>query len=92
MRNAFSGLVLRSQTIDYLSFRLWVGLWIGLLLIILVALDASAYVCYITRFTEENFATLIAFIFIMKVCGVSICEIEDLKRGRFLTVLYDRVW
>ncbi|XP_037076532.1 sodium bicarbonate cotransporter 3-like [Pollicipes pollicipes] len=56
----------KSNDIDYLSFRLWVGLWISFFLIILVALDASAYVCYITRFTEENFATLIAFIFIIK--------------------------
>lgn len=52
--------------LDYLSFRLWVGLWICFFLIVLVALDASAYVKYITRFTEENFATLIAFIFIIK--------------------------
>ncbi|KAI5737514.1 hypothetical protein M8J76_014319 [Diaphorina citri] len=51
---------------DYMSFRLWIGLWIGFILIILVAVDASALVCYITRFTEENFATLIAFIFIYK--------------------------
>lgn len=51
---------------SYLSFRLWIGLWIGLILLILVATDASAFVCYITRFTEENFATLIAFIFIYK--------------------------
>ncbi|XP_076044221.1 na[+]-driven anion exchanger 1 isoform X4 [Oratosquilla oratoria] len=51
---------------DYLSFRLWIGLWSGLILIILVAIDASAFVCFITRFTEENFATLIAFIFIVK--------------------------
>ena len=50
---------------DYLSFRLWIGLWTGLILLILVATDASAYVCYITRFTEENFATLIAVIFII---------------------------
>ncbi|CAB4060187.1 unnamed protein product [Lepeophtheirus salmonis] len=33
-------------------------------LLLLVAFDASAFVCYITRFTEEIFATLIAFIFI----------------------------
>lgn len=31
-----------------------------------VALDASALVCYITRFTEENFATLISLIFIIE--------------------------
>ncbi|XP_052126294.1 sodium bicarbonate cotransporter 3 [Frankliniella occidentalis] len=51
---------------DYMSFRLWIGIWVVTILIILVAIDASAFVCYITRFTEENFATLIAFIFIYK--------------------------
>jgi len=50
-----------------MSFRFWIGTWIAVILMILVALDASACVCYITRFTEENFATLIAFIFIYKV-------------------------
>ncbi|XP_012055656.1 PREDICTED: electroneutral sodium bicarbonate exchanger 1 isoform X2 [Atta cephalotes] len=51
---------------SYMSFRFWIGTWISIILMILVALDASACVCYITRFTEENFATLIAFIFIYK--------------------------
>lgn len=51
---------------DYMSFRFWIGCWIALILLILVAIDASALVCYITRFTEENFACLIAFIFIYK--------------------------
>ncbi|XP_011500555.1 PREDICTED: electroneutral sodium bicarbonate exchanger 1 [Ceratosolen solmsi marchali] len=51
---------------NYMSFRFWIGTWITIILIILVAIDASALVCYITRFTEENFATLIAFIFIYK--------------------------
>lgn len=54
-------------SLDYMSFRFWIGTWICIILIVLVALDASAFVCYITRFTEENFATLIAFIFIFKV-------------------------
>ncbi|ENN75910.1 hypothetical protein YQE_07552, partial [Dendroctonus ponderosae] len=51
---------------DYLSFRFWIGTWIAVILLVLVAIDASALVCYITRFTEENFATLIALIFIYK--------------------------
>ncbi|XP_058824176.1 sodium bicarbonate cotransporter 3 isoform X10 [Topomyia yanbarensis] len=51
---------------DYLTFRFWIGTWITIILIVLVAVDASALVCYITRFTEENFACLIAFIFIYK--------------------------
>ena len=47
------------------STRLWIGIWVGAMLLLLVMFDASAYVCYITRFTEELFATLVAFIFIM---------------------------
>jgi hypothetical protein len=60
----------RSNAWSYMSFRFWIGTWITMILIILVAFDASACVCYITRFTEENFATLIAFIFIYKVLYV----------------------
>lgn len=55
---------------DYLTFRFWIGTWIALILLVLVAVDASALVCYITRFTEENFACLIAFIFIYKVIKI----------------------
>ena len=61
---------------DYLEFRVWIGLWCGLILITLVAIDASYLVCYITRFTEENFATLIAFIFIFKAVE-KVIHIED---------------
>ena len=41
-----------------------VGIWVGIILLLGVATDASALVQYITRFTEENFALLIAVIFI----------------------------
>ncbi|CAH0726441.1 unnamed protein product, partial [Brenthis ino] len=51
---------------NYMSFRFCIGTWTTIILVTLVAIDASALVCYITRFTEENFATLIAFIFIYK--------------------------
>jgi len=49
---------------DYLAVRMWIGLWTASILLIFVAFDASSLVCYITRFTEENFATLISVIFI----------------------------
>ncbi|XP_033628875.1 sodium bicarbonate cotransporter 3-like [Asterias rubens] len=52
--------------LDYLSFRLWIGFWTCVICVILVATDASALVRYITRFTEEAFAALIAFIFIVE--------------------------
>jgi len=55
-----------SNDLSYLEFRLWVGIWIGITLLIFVATDASAFVSYITRFTEENFATLVACIFMVE--------------------------
>ncbi|XP_038073994.1 electroneutral sodium bicarbonate exchanger 1-like [Patiria miniata] len=55
-----------SMGLNYLSFRVWIGFWTCVICIILVATDFSAYVRYITRFTEEAFAALIAFIFIVE--------------------------
>jgi len=49
---------------DYLSFRTWVNLWTAIFLLIVTVTDLSSMVKYITRFTEEAFAALIAFIFI----------------------------
>jgi len=54
----------RENDIDFLSFRLWIGVWMALILLLAVALDLSALIRYITRFTEESFAVLISVIFI----------------------------
>ncbi|XP_054642056.1 sodium-driven chloride bicarbonate exchanger-like isoform X1 [Dunckerocampus dactyliophorus] len=50
--------------LSYLSLRTCIGLWTAFFCIVLVATDASSLVCYITRFTEEAFASLICIIFI----------------------------
>ncbi|XP_062908396.1 sodium-driven chloride bicarbonate exchanger-like isoform X1 [Mobula hypostoma] len=50
--------------LSYLSLRTCIGLWTATLCLVLVATDASSLVCYITRFTEEAFASLICIIFI----------------------------
>ncbi|XP_056098683.1 sodium-driven chloride bicarbonate exchanger [Rhinichthys klamathensis goyatoka] len=50
--------------LSYLSLRTCIGLWTAFLCLLLVATDASSLVCYITRFTEEAFASLICIIFI----------------------------
>ncbi|KAM4736358.1 LOW QUALITY PROTEIN: sodium bicarbonate cotransporter 3-like [Anableps anableps] len=54
----------RDYQLSYLSLRTSIGLWTAFLCVLLVATDASALVCYITRFTEEAFAALICIIFI----------------------------
>ncbi|CAG0880209.1 unnamed protein product [Darwinula stevensoni] len=56
----------KRNALEYLSFRLWIGVWVAIFLFIMVAVDFSYIVCLITRFTEENFACLIAVIFIYK--------------------------
>ncbi|XP_030830414.1 LOW QUALITY PROTEIN: electrogenic sodium bicarbonate cotransporter 1 [Strongylocentrotus purpuratus] len=54
----------KTQELDYLSFRFWIGLWTMVFCVILVATDASSFVKYFTRFIEESFSSLISFIFI----------------------------
>ncbi|XP_051016323.1 electroneutral sodium bicarbonate exchanger 1 [Acomys russatus] len=54
----------KDYALSYLSLRTCIGLWTAFLCIVLVATDASSLVCYITRFTEEAFASLICIIFI----------------------------
>ncbi|MEJ1271219.1 hypothetical protein NN561_002054 [Cricetulus griseus] len=54
----------KDYDLSYLSLRACIGLWTAFLCIVLVATDASSLVCYITRFTEEAFASLICIIFI----------------------------
>nr|XP_033786042.1 sodium bicarbonate cotransporter 3 isoform X5 [Geotrypetes seraphini] len=54
----------RDYGLSYLPLRTSIGLWTSFFCILLVATDASSLVCYITRFTEEAFASLICIIFI----------------------------
>ncbi|XP_054668397.1 electroneutral sodium bicarbonate exchanger 1-like [Grus americana] len=54
----------KEYALSYLSLRACIGLWTAFFCIVLVATDASCLVCYITRFTEEAFASLICIIFI----------------------------
>uniref|UniRef100_A0A8B9ZZX0 Anion exchange protein n=1 Tax=Anas zonorhyncha TaxID=75864 RepID=A0A8B9ZZX0_9AVES len=51
-------------SLDYLEFRLWIGLWVAFFGLVLVATEASHLVQYFTRFTEEGFCALISLIFI----------------------------
>jgi len=55
-----------SYGIDYLTMRLWIGLWSAFFCILIVAVDGSAIVRYFTRFTEEAFAALVGIIFIVE--------------------------
>nr|XP_044607383.1 anion exchange protein 3 isoform X2 [Equus asinus] len=54
----------RAQDLEYLTGRVWVGLWLVVFVLALVAAEGSFLVRYISPFTQEIFAFLISFIFI----------------------------
>ena len=48
-----------------MEFRLWIGLWTSFILIGFAVFNLSFLVKYITRFTEDCFASLVAIMFIL---------------------------
>ncbi len=58
--------------IPFLATYAWVGVWSGILMIILAVTDASALMKYFTRFTDEIFAALISVIFIVEAANNTI--------------------
>ncbi len=52
--------------LEFLPVYGWVGIWSGVLLMLLAVTDASALMRFFTRFTDEIFAALIAVIFIVE--------------------------
>lgn len=66
MSNSFAFLFQFCQTqgIEYLTGRVWIGLWLIVFIFIIVAAEGSFLVRYISPFTQEIFAFLISLIFI----------------------------
>ncbi|XP_044159184.1 anion exchange protein 3 [Bufo gargarizans] len=54
----------QSQDIEYLTGRVWIGFWLVLFVLVMVAAEGSFLVRYISPFTQEIFAFLISLIFI----------------------------
>ncbi len=63
----FMGILYRmchQYELPFLPTLAWIGLWTGLILIIMAITEASCLIRYFTRFTDEIFAALISLIFI----------------------------
>mmetsp|Transcript_39232 Transcript_39232/g.68150 ORF Transcript_39232/g.68150 Transcript_39232/m.68150 type:complete len:694 (+) Transcript_39232:118-2199(+) len=52
--------------VDFLTARVWQGLWCALITIIFSVTDASALMWYVTRYVEEIFSALISLIFMVE--------------------------
>jgi solute carrier family 4 anion exchanger 2 len=47
-----------------LALRVWVGIWLGIIGVVVTAVEGASLVRFFTRFTEEIFASLISLLFI----------------------------
>ncbi|KAM7121737.1 anion exchange protein 2 [Molossus nigricans] len=54
----------KSNNLEYLVGRVWIGFWLVFLALLMVALEGSFLVRFVSRFTQEIFAFLISLIFI----------------------------
>ncbi|MCB9596062.1 MAG: HCO3- transporter [Sandaracinaceae bacterium] len=61
----------------FLPTLAWTGLWAGLFLVTLAALDASSLIRYFTRFSDEIFAALIAMIFVSEALADMLGPFRD---------------
>nr|UZN45892.1 solute carrier 4 member 1b [Triplophysa dalaica] len=54
----------KAKGIEYIVGRVWVGAWLVLIVVAIVAVEGSFLVRFISRFTQEIFSILISLIFI----------------------------
>lgn len=52
------------NNVEFLVFRVWIAIWVLVICTFCVMFEGSFMVRYITRFTEDIFATLIPLLFV----------------------------
>ncbi|KAM9436599.1 anion exchange protein 2-like isoform 2-T2 [Clarias gariepinus] len=76
----------KSNTLEYLVGRVWIGFWLIIIVVIMVAFEGSFLVRFVSRFTQEIFSILISLIFIYETFSklIKIFKENPLKRCSFL--------
>ncbi|XP_028285808.1 solute carrier family 4 member 1b (Diego blood group) [Parambassis ranga] len=77
----------KSQDIEYIVGRVWVGVWLIIIVVIIVACEGSFLVRFISRFTQEIFSILISLIFIYE----TFAKLGRIFRAHPLILNYDHV-
>ncbi|XP_051984394.1 anion exchange protein 2-like [Xyrauchen texanus] len=54
----------KANEIEYLTGRVWIGIWLIVIVVLMVAFEGSFLVRFVSRFTQEIFSFLISLIFI----------------------------
>ncbi|NXR89287.1 B3AT protein, partial [Hypocryptadius cinnamomeus] len=71
-----------SNGLEYIVGRVWIGFWLILLVLVVVACEGSFLVRYLSRYTQEIFSFLISLIFIFETFSklVTIFKHHPLQR------------
>ncbi|XP_054479243.1 anion exchange protein 2b [Anoplopoma fimbria] len=82
----------KANSMEYLTGRVWIGFWLIVIVIVMVAFEGSFLVRFVSRFTQEIFSFLISLIFIcetfiklgrifkehpLKSCSLNGTEVDD---------------
>lgn len=70
-----------SNNLEYIVGRAWIGFWLILLVLLVVAFEGSFLVRFISRYTQEIFSFLISLIFIYETFS----KLIKVGPGRTLT-------
>ncbi|XP_012642167.2 band 3 anion transport protein [Microcebus murinus] len=66
-----------SNNLEYIVGRAWIGFWLILLVVLVVAFEGSFLVRFISRYTQEIFSILISLIFIYETFSKLIKIFQD---------------
>lgn len=56
----------KANNLEYLTTRVYIGLWLGIIALLVAAFEGSVLVKLFTRFTEEIFSALISLLYIVE--------------------------
>uniref|UniRef100_A0A1Y1MZV6 Anion exchange protein n=1 Tax=Photinus pyralis TaxID=7054 RepID=A0A1Y1MZV6_PHOPY len=56
----------KSSGIDYLTIRFYIGIWLGVIALLVASVEGSVFVKWFSRFTEEIFSALISLLYIVE--------------------------
>ena len=74
-----------SHNLPFLAFRFWIGFWAFLMLLLLVATNASGILLILTRFTLELFSVVLSIVFIVYV----VVKFWDIHHGYIGSNFFD---
>uniref|UniRef100_A0A8B9K7G8 Anion exchange protein n=1 Tax=Astyanax mexicanus TaxID=7994 RepID=A0A8B9K7G8_ASTMX len=77
----------KSNGLEYLTGRVWIGFWLIIIVVVMVAFEGSFLVRFVSRFTQEIFSFLISLIFIYETFSklAKIFQQHPLQRCSFAT-------